>query len=743
MMYKYKLLFILVLVSYSSYANDFVRIFVGELMNKDTLPLSGAVVYWEKNQVGATTNEEGWAEIPCIGEYPAQLIATFIGYYNDTIKVIDHEEAQIFILNADNTLSEVEITAQREAGYIQFLNPIKTEIISSAEFRKAACCNLSESFQTNATVDVGYSDAVTGSKEITMLGLDGVYVNMLVENLPLFRGLVQTNGLEYIPAPWMESVSVSKGISPVRNGYEGLTGAINVNFKKPFEAEKLNADLFLNHQGRSELFVTSGQKINEKNANAIFLNGSFNRAKWDLNDDGFLDNPLTSLFSIMDRYDYIGKNMELQAGIKYLYENRLGGQTQFNKKEHYGTTKQYGFGSQTNRLEAFIKNGIFIGSGAFQSLGIQLSGSYHKTDAFYGLQEYGGVQTNLNLNIIYENIIKTTNHKIATGFSTVYDDIKEQLDSLNLNRRNLVPGIFAEYTYTYLEKFTLLLGFRSDYQDDFGLIPSPRIHIRYTPWENTTLRLNAGRGWRISNPLMENSSLLTSARKFILDEKVGKESGWNYGVGIIQDFSIQGKSGYINAEYFRTDFTHQTITDIDQGDNSIHVYNLKGKSFSNSFMFELKLEPIKNLELKFAYRFEDVQSDMHGVLLPKFMLQRHKGIWTSTYKITDKGWEFNLINILHGKHRLELKEVHDPNTNLSEYIQTYSPVYHQMNIQVKKFIKSWECYIGLDNLTNFKQKMPILYANEPFGSQFDATQVWGPINGIIAYFGCIFKLNNR
>lgn len=742
-MYKYKfLLFFFLLIGYRSIrANEFVQIFVGEQINEDTLALPGAAVYWEKNQVGAITNEQGWAELPCIGEYPARLIVAFIGYHTDTITVVDHETPQYVFLLPDNTLGEVEIKAQRDAGFIQYLNPIKTEVITGEEFRKAACCNLSESFQTNATVDVGYSDAVTGAKEITMLGLDGVYVNMLVENLPLFRGLVQTNGLEYIQAPWMESVSVSKGISPVRNGYEGLTGAINVIYKEPFEAEKLFVDLFLNHQGRTELSITSGQKINEKNGNVVFLNGSFNRAKWDKNQDGFLDNPLTSMFSVMDRYNFRSKKTELQVGIKYLFEDRLGGEMAFDKREHKGTTEQYGFGSKTNRMEAFIKNGIFIGDKEFQSLGIQLSSAYHNTLSFYGLQQYEGTQTNVNLNIVYENIIKTTNHKMAAGFSTVYDQIAESIDTFKISRLNVNPGVFAEYTYKYLDKLTLMLGCRVDYQKDFKFIASPRLHVRYAPIENTTIRMNAGRGWRISNPLMENSALLTSAKTFSIDEQVGMEAGWNYGFGIIQDFTIRGKSGYINAEYFRTDFTLQTIADVDRGDNKIHVYNLKGKSFSNSFMFELKFEPVKNLEWKFAYRLEDVQSDMHGVLLPKFMLQRHKGVWTTSYKIADKGWEFNLINILHGKHRLALEEIHNPITHEMDYVQKFSPIYFQMNVQVKKTIKSWEFYFGADNLTNFRQKMPILHSEAPFGTMFDATQVWGPINGAIAYGGIRFKLN--
>lgn len=738
---KFFILQILILLSFQILkSQEIKKVFVGEIVGNDTLPLYGATLVWLNSTIGGVTNEKGIAEIECIGKYPNMLVVAYLGYRTDTIIIQDDNPFFSLFMHPDNQLDEFIVEAKLPSNFVEFLNPIKTEIISEDEFRKAACCNLSESFQTNATVDVGYNDAVTGSKEIMMLGLDGNYVQILTENQPLFRGLVQSFGLEYIPAAWMNKIAVSKGISSVKNGYEGLTGAVNIENKQPFIAEKFNADLFFNHQGRTELYLTAGQKISNKFANVAFVGAGINKAKWDVNQDGFLDNPLTTMFNIMDKMNYRNKKTEAQLSVKYAFEDRLGGEINFNKSNDFNTTNHYGFGSKTNRLEFAAKNGYFLSGNEAQSLGLQLSGVYHKMDAFYGLHNYLGKELNANFNLIYQNIIKNTNHKMAVGGSFLIDDLSEKLDSFLLKRTEIVPGIFAEYTYSFLEKITLLAGIRMDYHNQFNLQFTPRVHLRYSPIENTSFRINAGRGWRVSNPFAENISLLVSSRTFNFLQPLDKESGWNYGISFLQSFKIRKKQNSFALDYFRTNFTSQVIVDMDHQQGQINIYNLHGKSYSNSILAELNLEPIKNLTLKFAYKMDDVKTTMANNLLPKFMVSKHKGLFAASYNWKEKGWEFNTNIALNGKKRLTQTTIHDLNNHNDIVIQNFSPIFTTLNLQIKKKINAWEFYIGGDNITNYKQNNPIINPENPFSNTFDGTQVWGPINGIIGYGGIRFTL---
>lgn len=721
-------------------SQEIKQVFVGEINNNDTTPIIGATIIWLNTTIGGVTDEKGIAELVCIGQYPHALIVSYLGYKTDTIIIKDDVPFFSIYIQSDNELEEFVVEANLPSEYFDFMNPIKTAYIDDSEFKKAACCNLSESFQTNATVEVGYNDAVTGSKEIMMLGLDGNYVQILTENMPLFRGLVQSFGLEYIPAAWMNKIAVSKGISSVKNGYEGISGAVNIENKQPFTAEKFHADLFLNHQGRSELFLSSGQKISKKLANVAFLSGSFNKAKWDANNDGFLDNPLTTMINVMDRFNFINKKSEGQFGVKYSYEDRQGGQTIFNASKDKGTQNAYGFGAKTNRVELSAKNGYFLSGNEFQSLGIQVSGVYHNMSSFYGNHNYLGNELNANLNIIYENIIKTTSHKIAVGGSFMFDDLSEQLDATLLQRTEIVPGIFGEYTYNFLEKISLLAGIRMDYHNLYGIEITPRFHFRYSPTENTAFRINAGRGWRVSNPIAENISLLVSSRDFSIADNLNREAAWNYGISLVQNFKIKNKESTFSVDFFRTDFTDQVIVDMDNSFDKINIYNLEGKSYSNSFLAELSLEPLANFTLKFAYKLDDVKSTMEQILLPKFMISKHKGLFSATYNWKEKGWEFNTNLAINGAKRLTQKNIHNPIDHSEIAYQYFSPVFPTLNLQIKKNWKNWEWYIGSENLTNFRQNNPIISADNPFSSNFDGTQVWGPISGIMAYSGIRFSI---
>jgi len=709
----------------------------------DFNPLPGASILWLGTNTGTVTDSNGVFRLKHDGK-SSRLIISYSGYQPDTVSITDMMEIKV-ILGSGKQLNEVRITAKQRSTYVSSLNIIRTQIMTDKELFKAACCNLSESFETNPSVDVSYNDAITGSKQIQLLGLSGNYTQLTVENLPGPRGIATPLGLNSIAGPWVESIQLTKGIGSVANGYESIAGQINIELKKPENSEQLYANVYLNDFGKTDVNVNLSQKIGEKWSTGLLLHDDFlTNKKLDFNNDGFRDLPTGNQFSAVNRWKYEDpKGWLSQFGIKFLNDRRTGGEKNFDPSRDKFTNNQYGLGISTQRFEVFGKVGFVFPEKKYKSIGLQVSAISHIQNSYFGLTKYNARQGTFYSNLIYQSIINNTNHKFRTGLSFLYDKIDEEYNINNYKRNEIVPGAFFEYTYSYLENVNVVAGMRADYNSLFGIFLTPRIHVRYQPITGTTVRLSAGRGQRTANIFAENMSVFASSRQVdIIPSAQGKgygldpEIAWNKGISIDQTFTLFQRDGSFSVDYFRNDFENQIVVDV-ENPREVKFYNLSGKSYSNSFQAELNFELVKKLDLRVAYRYFDVKTTYSGKLLQRPLIASNRAFGNLAY--STNGWKIDYTVNFNGKKRI-------PNTQgnpLAYRRDEYSPSFILMNAQVSKTIgikHPMDLYIGGENLTRYFQKDPIIAADQPFSPYFDASIIWGPVTGRMIYAGWRFKI---
>jgi outer membrane receptor for ferrienterochelin and colicin len=700
------------------------------------VPLPGVNLYWQGTQQGTTSDAEGKFELKLPKDSP-MLVASFIGYLNDTLSIAKGQESIEILLSNNKTLDEFVVSGKQPSTFVSQLEPLHVQTITSAELSRAACCNLSESFETNASVDVSYSDAVSGAKKIELLGLHGKYSQMMTENIPNLRGLSTTYGLSYIPGPWMESIQVSKGTSSVINGYESTTGQINIEYKKPDAEERLFLNAYANHIGRLEGNFNGSLKLNDKWSTMIFLHGENLTNKVDHNGDSFIDEPLVQQYNVFNRWKYAHHNYMAQFGFQVLDEDRTAGQVEFDKSENPEESSFYGINITTRRYQVWGKTGYVFQNDSETSLGFINSYTYHDQSSYFGLNDYNGTENTYYANLILQSQIASHKHKYSTGLSYLYDDYRESLNDSIFNRKENVPGAFFQYTYSNEKNLTILLGIRSDFHNLYGTFFTPRVHLKYNLGEHTILRSSAGKGYRSANIIAENSYLLASSRRIIVQPGIKQEEAWNYGINLTQIFDINDRELNINVEFYRTDFVNQVVIDRDQSISEINIYNLDGKSFSNSYQIEAVYELIPRLDVVAAFRYNDVRMTINQNLEREPLVNRYKGLLSLSYKTNLDKWQFDFTTQLNGDARLP-----DTRENPVEYQHPEnSPVYTIINAQVTKNFRRWNVYVGVENLTDFKQHDPVIAAKDPFGPYFDSSIVWGPIMGRKIYAGLKFWIN--
>ncbi|MCS3556560.1 MULTISPECIES: TonB-dependent receptor plug domain-containing protein [unclassified Sphingobacterium] len=682
------------------------------------------------------------------------LIVTHSGLQPDTI-VISDLHAPIMVLAKGHVLAEVTVSARNSSTFINKMKASRIETITSKELTKGACCDLAESFETNASVDVVSTDAVTGGKQIQMLGLSGIYTQLTVENLPGPRGLATPLGLNSIAGAWIESIELSKGIGSVVNGFENIAGQINVELKKPDLSERLFLNAYANSSGRSDLNLSLAHRFNERWSGGLLLHDNFMYNKnINFSENGFRDVPVGNLFSGVSRWKYEdGKGFYLHFGIKFLSDNRTGGQVDFDPKTDKLTKNRYGLNFDIERYEAFTKIGYLFPNNEYRSIGLQLSGTVFNQKSYFGLRTYDAKQNNGYANLIYQDLIgDSPSHKYRTGLSLLYDRYDEDFRMMettsiaHFKRAEIVPGGFVEYTFSPNEKFDAVLGLRGDYNSLYGWFATPRGHIRYQPVSGTTLRLSSGRGQRTANIFAENTAALASSRMVNIlvansNEKAYgllPEVAWNTGFSFDQSFRIFDREASYSIELFRNTFTNQVVVDY-ENPRELAFYNLKGKSFSNSMQTELKFMPMPHFEARMAYRFFDVKTTYGDQLLERPLLAKHRGFLNLAYSTHGTGWSFDYTLSATGQKRL-------PSTasNPLEYqLPDYSRAFVTMNAQVSKIFgkeRPFTFYVGGENLTNFFQPNPVLAADQPFSSFFDTSLLWGPITGRLFYAGVRYSI---
>jgi outer membrane receptor for ferrienterochelin and colicins len=649
----------------------------------------------------------------------------------------------------EEKLSEVKVIKKRKGIQKSFTVTSNTAIITSKELLKAACCNLAESFETNPSIDVNFSDALTGTKQIKMLGLTSPYLMITEENIPSVRGASQAYGLSFTPGTWVESIQITKGAGSVVNGYESISGQINTELLKPINDIPFFLNAYGSSDSRFELNTHFNTKISDKWSSSLFLHGNTRVTKKDMNGDGFLDNPLAKQINILNRYQYYNpeKGWVSFINFRYMNDKKQTGELSFDPNKDKGTTNYWGSEINTERLDVSTKLGYIFKDMPYQSIGFQNAFNNHNQQSYFGLNQYNIKQSSYYSNLIFNSIIDNTMNKFAAGLNFTYDKYQEFVNTNDYSRIDNSVGAFFEYTYDNSDNFSVILGGRIDYHNRLGTFFTPRLHLRYNPWEKGVLRFSAGRGKRSANIFAENQALFASSRNFDIADSTGKiyglnpEIAWNYGLSFTQAFMLFGKSADVGFDFYRTDFQNQVIVDLMQSPQEVSFYNLNGKSFANSLQVEFNYELIKHLNFRSAYKFYDIQTDYISGRFQKPMQAKHRFFGNLEYEthIDDQGkqWKFDYTFNWVGKQQL-------PNTatnQIQDRLPEFSPSYSLMNAQITKtFSSTFEVYLGGENIGNYKQEKAILGSDNPFGPNFDASIVYAPVFGQMYYAGLRFKI---
>lgn len=728
--------YIIILFTLLSYLHTTAQTIKGSVMDATTREaLQGASVFWLRTSQGTTTDVNGVFEIGYPTKVPASLVVSYVGYAPDTIPFTQQTELHIRLKAASN-LKDVEIVETREATTFSTIDPMNRQSLGIKELKKAACCNLSESFEANATVDVTYSDALTGTKQIKMLGLDGSYTQTLLELQPGIRGLSTNFGLAHIPGTWVQSIDITKGVGSVVSGYESMSGQINIELLKPERADRFHVNLYAGDWGRYESNIHAGHRFNKNWSTLLLTHASTVANKNDFNKDGFIDVATGYQLGAVNRWKYenIGKLMA-SFGITANYENRTGGQMTYSNKADNINRSIYGVGIETKHLEGFSKTALGFTGRPYKSLGLMLNARTYEHTSFYGFKNYNGTEQSMHANLIYQTIINTSDHKIKTGVSYMLDNYKERYNDSGFKRMESVPGVFAEYNFERLNKLSLVLGIRGDYHNLFGMFINPRVHLKINLAPVSVLRFSAGRGMRVANVFIEQPALMASNRNVIVEEAFKPEVSWNYGISFTHKFKVASKNATLVMDAFRTDFENQVVTDLDRNAQEVHLYNLKGQSYANSFQAELNYEPIKRFELRLAYKWQDVRTTYSGTLLQKPLIAKDRILFNIAYATRFDKWKFDATAKWFGQNRL-------PNTSANPdglRMDAYSNPYYTFNAQVTRGFKKFEVYLGAENIFDFVQSNQIIDSKNPFGNYFDASMIWGPVMGRVIYVG--FRMN--
>ena len=729
-----KIFALLLLLPVLAFGKDILK---GYVYDKDSQPLIGASVRWENAKTGVVTNEKGYFEIAGTPHKDHMLAISYVGYADKVIHIHDFFVEQKVVLDENAELGEVVIERTVPGTIKSRRDILQTEKITTKELHRAACCNLSESFETNPSVDVSFSDAVTGAKQIQLLGLSGTYVQMLTENYPNFRGPASVYGMDYIPGPWMESIQISKGAASVKNGYESVTGQMNVEYKKPNSADPLSLNIFASDAGRYEGNADAAFILNDKLNTGLFLHYSNESSSHDDNNDSFLDMPKKHQFNIMNRWGYMSGKYASQFGFRFLQDYRTSGQTMHTLNSASVNEHPYEISVNANRGEFYTKNSYIVDEERNGNVALIFTGSYHDQKSKYATDIFNVYGSNLYGSLMYETSLGKE-HQLSTGLSMNWDQYKQSIRLSQpitaLPDHETTTGGYAQYTFNKDDKFIALAGVRVDYSTLHKTFVTPRLHLKYMPFEWLNMRASAGKGYRTVFVMPENSFYLASSRKIEIADNLKQEAAWNYGTSVSFHIPIKGEELTISGEWYRTDFDNQVVTDVDSDPHAVKFYNLKGKSYANSFQVEATYPLFKGFTILGAYRWTDAKTDYNGKLMKKPLVSDYKALVTASYETKMKKWVFDLTSQFNGGGRMPTPDAANP-----LWKDTFGS-FTILNAQITKNFRNWGVYVGAENITDYTQKNPIISSENPFSDNFDATMVWGPTQGRKFYVGLRYAI---
>lgn len=773
----------LIFFAASAYAQDIT----GTVTDTENNPMPGASVYWADTNVGTAASIDGKFRLHRVKGYDT-LVASFLGYENDTLHVDDTMSQVQLKLRQGVALETVVVEGNLGGNYIRHDGILKGETISFAGLCKMACCNLAESFENSASVTVGYSDAISGARQIKMLGLAGTYTQILDENRAIMRGLSAPYGLSYTPGMWLNSIQVSKGISSVIAGHEAITGQINLEHRKPTDDERLFLNVYFDSELKPEVNLSSAIPVtaDKRLSTVILAHGSMDTKSYDHNHDGFRDLPLSRQFDIANRWLYQADNgMQVRWGMKYINDYRLGGQMDYRKKmknemlhwidesqpDHYNHNRPYGSEVKNEEVNAYFKLGMPVGKSVFDkdeqdemrsNFAMVIDFDHFNEDAYFGaFNDYSGRQNMLNANAMYVHYF-TYRSSLISGISAssrwVDENLMQNLGIMQnwggsiilnnkvLDSKRLEPeiGAYMEYTYSIKDKLSVVAGLRYDYNFYFRKnMITPRAHVKWNITPTTVFRASAGLGYRPTDVITDNIGILATGHQIYgvprhyrdLDRM---ETALTAGGSLTQTIStINHNDMTISFDYFRTQLFHSVIVDQEYIYGATFIYDTNKKSFTNSYQVDLTWTPIERFDIFATFRYTDskytVRREGGGYeLVERPLVNRFKTLLNLQYATRMRKWTFDVTAQLNGRSRIPQTELDIPSA--------YSPVYPMFYAQVSRRIKHWDIYIGCENIGNYTQKHPILHADNPYSWYFNSSLIWGPLMGRKFYIGVRFNL---
>ncbi len=758
----------------------------GTVRDANNQPLPGASVYWAGTTIGASTDLSGNFQIHRVRGYD-RLVASYLGYVNDTLRIESGAEQAEFALSSEGVeLESVTIEGTQSGNYIKQDGLLKNEMISFAGLCKMACCNLAESFENSASVTVGYSDAISGARQIKMLGLAGTYTQILDENRPIMRGLSAPYGLSYTPGMWLNSIQVSKGVASVTAGHEAITGQINLEHRKPTDDERLFVNLYLDDELRPEANISTAFPVSrdKKLTSIILLHGSMDTdaRKMDHNHDGFRDLPKADQINVANKWLYAADNgIQIRWGWKFVQENRLGGMYDYKNnsamreamakewdwEQNHTAIPLYGSHIRNRNVNGYLKIGMPVGPSVYDAdeqdevrsnLAFVADFDHFDEEAYFGLNDYSGNENSLSANLMYNHYF-TYRSSLIVGVQAHLQYFREGLDNRTpwiagntdenfvFDRNEREAGAYAEYTYAVKDKFSIVAGLRGDYNhyyDRFFL--TPRGHLRWNITPTTTLRASAGLGYRSTNVITDNIGMLATGRAIrLLDNFTDfrdfdrMEKALTLGGSLTQTFSLAGRdNATLSFDYFRTQFYNSVVADQEYNPEAIMLYATDGRSYTDTYQIDFSWTPAERLDIFATFRYTDSEMtvkrpDGSTARVERPLVSEYKTLLNIQYATKFRRWVFDVTAQLNGPARIPTQT-----GDLAD--DSYSPRYPMFFAQVTRKVGKFDLYVGCENIGDYRQKDPILNAQNPYDYRFNSMNVWGPLMGRKFYFGLRFNL---
>ena len=742
----------------------------GRVLDAQGKPLPGASVYWADTTVGTATDLEGSFSLYRVKDNTA-LVATFLGYTNDTLRV-DAKCREVEFRLSEGVVVDAVVVEGTLGNYIRQDGLLKSENISFAGLCKMACCSLAESFENSASVTVGFSDAISGARQIKMLGLAGTYTQILDENRTIMRGLSAPYGLSYTPGMWLSSIQVSKGISSVTGGHEAITGQINLEHRKPTDEERMFLNIYLDTHLKPEINLSTAQPVSKDKrlSTVVLAHASMDTMEHDANDDGFRDMPMMRQFNLANRWLYQAENgMQVRWGAKYLNDYRLGGQVGYKPemrksedwRDEWYSNRIYGSEVKNQEANAYFKLGKPVGEAVFDkenneelrsNVAFVIDYDFFDENAYFGADKlYRGRQHMTTANFMYAHYF-TPRSSLVSGLSGSSRWVREELQdwtraayngenvAVAPRRNESEVGAYTEYTYNIKNKLSIVAGLRYDYAFYFRKhLVTPRAHIKWNITPSTVLRASAGLGHRPTDIVTDNIGIMATGRTLNINTNLDRmESALTAGGSLSQSFSTFAPNDLtVSADYFYTQIFNTVVVDQEGSPWTIDVYNNYGPSRTHTAQIDITWTPIKRFDIFATFRYTDSRYTInnHGVptMVERPLVSRYKALINLQYATNMRKWTFDLTAQLNGPARIPTQT-----GNLED--STLSPIYPMLFAQVSRRIKKWEIYLGCENILNFKQQNPIISNDDPYSTAFNSSLIWGPLMGAKAYVGVRFNL---